>query len=182
MGFPRQESWPLILSSNASRSVAALSLCKCVLVVPYGAWGRNPEESSFCTSTWTSPPGRLPCSPWLTRARYLHSPSRALLMVFTALLILGNVLTYFTCLSSTCPLPHIKTFSVSFIFPVYSGGSASRFMLFSSLVAQTVKRLSTMQETRVQSLGWEDPLEKEMAIHSSTLAWKIPWMEEPGRL
>ena len=45
-----------------------------------------------------------------------------------------------------------------------------------------VKRLSTMQETRVQSLGWEDPLEKEMAIQSSTLAWKIPWTEEPGRL
>ena len=51
-----------------------------------------------------------------------------------------------------------------------------------SLVAQMVKRLSTMQETWVQSLGWEDPLEKEMAIHSSTLAWKIPWTEEPGRL
>ena len=51
-----------------------------------------------------------------------------------------------------------------------------------SLVAQTVKRLSTMRETGVQSLGWEDPLEKEMAIHSSTLAWKIPWTEEPGRL
>ena len=51
-----------------------------------------------------------------------------------------------------------------------------------SMVAQTVKRLSTMQETQVQSLGWEDPLEKEMAIHSSTIAWKIPWTEEPGRL
>ena len=49
-------------------------------------------------------------------------------------------------------------------------------------VAQMVKRLSTMWETRVQSLGWEDPLEKEMAIHSSTIAWKIPWTEEPGRL
>ena len=45
-----------------------------------------------------------------------------------------------------------------------------------------VKRLSTMRETRVQSLAWEDPLEKEMAIHSSTIAWKIPWTEEPGRL
>ena len=45
-----------------------------------------------------------------------------------------------------------------------------------------VKHLPTMQETRVQSLGWEDPLEKEMATHSSTLAWKIPWMEEYGRL
>ena len=50
------------------------------------------------------------------------------------------------------------------------------------LVAQTVKRLSTMRETWVQSLGWEDPLEKEMAIHSSTTAWKIAWTEEPGRL
>jgi len=49
-------------------------------------------------------------------------------------------------------------------------------------VAQTVKRLPTMRETWVQSLGWEDTLEKEMATHSSTLAWKIPWMEEPGRL
>ena len=45
-----------------------------------------------------------------------------------------------------------------------------------------VKRLSTMQETRVQFLGREDPLEKEMAIHSSTIAWKILWTEEPGRL
>ena len=49
-------------------------------------------------------------------------------------------------------------------------------------MAQTVKRLSTMQETRVRSLGWEDPLEKEMAPHSSTLAWKIPWTEEPDKL
>ena len=45
-----------------------------------------------------------------------------------------------------------------------------------------VKHLSTMRETRVQSLGREDPLEKEMAIHSNTIAWKIPWTEEPGRL
>ena len=49
-------------------------------------------------------------------------------------------------------------------------------------MAQTVKRLPTMGETRVQFLGWEDPLEKEMATHSSTLAWKIPWIEEPGGL
>ena len=52
----------------------------------------------------------------------------------------------------------------------------------SSLVAQTVKRLSAMQETRVRSLGWKDPLEKEMAAHSSILAWEIPWTAEPGRL
>ena len=49
-------------------------------------------------------------------------------------------------------------------------------------MAQTVKRLSTMWETQIQSLGQEDSLEKEMAVHSSTVAWKIPWTEEPGRL
>jgi len=53
---------------------------------------------------------------------------------------------------------------------------------WTSLVAQMVKHLSTMWETRVRALGWEDPLEKEMAIHSSTIAWKIPWTEEPGRV
>ena len=58
----------------------------------------------------------------------------------------------------------------------------SIFLIGASLVAQTVKRLPAMQETRVRSLAREDPLEKEMVIHSSTLAWKIPWMEEPGRL
>ena len=51
-----------------------------------------------------------------------------------------------------------------------------------SLVAQSVKNLPAVQETRVQSLGWEDPLEKEMATHSSILAWKISWTEEPGGL
>ena len=49
-------------------------------------------------------------------------------------------------------------------------------------MAHTVKHLPTMWETRVRTLGQEDPLEKEMATHSSTLAWKIPWMGEPGRL
>ena len=53
---------------------------------------------------------------------------------------------------------------------------------YNRFLVQTVKRLSTMRETRVRALGWEDPLEKEMAIHSSTIAWKIPWTEEPGRL
>ena len=49
-------------------------------------------------------------------------------------------------------------------------------------MAQMVKRLPAMRGDQVRSLGWEDPLEKEMAIHSSTLAWKIPWTEEPDRL
>ena len=54
--------------------------------------------------------------------------------------------------------------------------------MFTSLVAQTVKNLPAVQETLVRSLGQEDPLEKEMATHSSILAWKIPWAEEPGGL
>ena len=54
--------------------------------------------------------------------------------------------------------------------------------LIASLVAQTLKRLPGMQESQVRSLGREDPLEKEMATHSNTLAWSIPWREEPGRL
>ena len=49
-------------------------------------------------------------------------------------------------------------------------------------MAQTVKRLPAIQKTQVRSLGWEDLLEKAMATHSSTLAWKIPWTEGPGRL
>ena len=53
---------------------------------------------------------------------------------------------------------------------------------FASLIAQTVKNLPAVQETQVQSLDREDPLEKEMETHSNILAWKIPWTEEPGRL
>ena len=49
-------------------------------------------------------------------------------------------------------------------------------------MAHRIKRLPAMQETQVQSLGWEDSLEKEIATHSSILAWRIPWTEEPGRL
>ena len=55
-------------------------------------------------------------------------------------------------------------------------------LIRASLVTQMVKNLPAMQEARVQSLGQDDPLEKEMATHSSILAWKIPWTEEPGRL
>ena len=62
-----------------------------------------------------------------------------------------------------------------FLFSIYSS-------LRDSLVAQRLKRLPAMWETWVRSLGWEDPLEKEMASHSSILAWRIPWMEEPGGL
>ena len=59
---------------------------------------------------------------------------------------------------------------------------AQLVMAQASLVAQTVKHLTAVWQTWVRSMVWEDPLEKEMATHSSTLAWKIPWTEEPGRL
>ena len=55
-------------------------------------------------------------------------------------------------------------------------------MIWTSLVAQMVKTLPEMLEMQVQMLGWEDALEKEMATHSSTLAWEIPWREDPGGL
>ena len=63
-----------------------------------------------------------------------------------------------------------------------TGALVSASVLPTSLVAQVVKHLPIVRETQVRFLGWEDPLEKAMATHSSTLAWKIPWTEEPGRL
>ena len=62
------------------------------------------------------------------------------------------------------------------------GISISIWLVVNTLVAQMVKRLPTTRETWVRSLGWEDPLEKEMTTHTRTLAWNIPWMEEPCRL
>ena len=66
--------------------------------------------------------------------------------------------------------------------PAEPPGKPASWYKWTSLVAQMVKRLPAMWKTRVRSLGWEVPLEKETATHSSILAWKIPWMEEPGRL
>ena len=57
-----------------------------------------------------------------------------------------------------------------------------RVLIWASLIAQLVKNLPAMRETWVRSLGWKDPLEKEKATHSSILAWRIPWTEEPGEL
>ena len=71
-----------------------------------------------------------------------------------------------------------------FIFPPLTQFTWPFLLLFTlySLVAQLVKNLPAVRETWVQSLGWEDPLEKGKATHSSILAWRIPWTEEPGRL
>ena len=95
--------------------------------------------------------------------------------------ILIKTYSVYSFVTSSLIIIFLSFFSVSvqFIFIV-------RILVFyytvTSLVAQMLKHLPTMWETQVQSLGWEDLLEKEMATHSSILAWKIPWMEEPGRL
>ena len=95
--------------------------------------------------------------------------------------ILIKTYSVYSFVTSSLIIIFLSFFSVSvqFIFIV-------RILVFyytvTSLVAQMVKHLPTMWETQVQSLGWEDLLEKEMATHSSILAWKIPWTEEPGRL
>ena len=90
------------------------------------------------------------------------------LLFFPISTVLFHYLTFFPCFWFCVVVSLV--FSVCFHF------------WRTSLVAQTVKHLSTMRETWVQSLGWEDPLKKEMAIHSSTIALKIPWTEKPGRL
>ena len=96
----------------------------------------------------------------------------------------GIVLKQYThelMLSSTSPSGGSKIINHNFI----NEETLIRYflkVLKTSLVAQTVKRLPITQETQVQPLGWEDPLEKEMTTHSSTLAWKMPWTEEPGEL
>ena len=72
-----------------------------------------------------------------------------------------------------------------FVYSMFCGRKGSKDYVWSmraSQVPQIVKTLPTMWETWVQSLGWEDPLEKGMATHSSILAWRIPWTDEPGKL
>ena len=82
--------------------------------------------------------------------------------------------------SNICILPIHNCFSS--VFKSLSIWGNVCLCMWTSLVAQMVKHLPTMRETQVCSLGWEDPLEKEMATHSSTLAWIIPWTEEHCRL
>ena len=92
----------------------------------------------------------------------------------------------FTNLLSPTKDPKLSSTDVLFLRILWGGWV---YLLFfcqgsshTSRVAQMVKNLPAMQETQVQSLGWEDPLEKGVAAHSSILAWEIPWTEEPGRL
>ena len=80
----------------------------------------------------------------------------------------------------------LLTFLPTILIPACASSNPAFHMMHSAyrdfLVAQTVKHLPAVRETWIRSLAWEDPLDIEMATHSSTLAWKIPWTEEPGRL
>ena len=139
------------------------------------------SSSSLQELCSSSPPGLCPeCSsclehPLILLAVLLFFPSRL------ACLPLGTS-------GFTPDVPHLRSLHR---LPRQGWGlSALRFSLYAlallpdsaSLVAQTVKNLPAMQETRVRSLGQEDPLEKGMATHSSVLAWRIPWTEEPARI
>ena len=115
---------------------------------------------------------------------------------------MSSILYFGTLVSMLIPessLPYLKFFHRFYVLSEHPNISSNPSILFVhleffsffsnyssdnlySLVAQTVKRLPAMWETWVQSLGWKDPLGKEMAIHSNTLAWKIPWTEYPGTL
>ena len=126
----------------------------------------NPPQVYMCSPSWTLLPPPSPFHP--SRSSQCTSPKHPVSCIEPGLA------THF--------IHDILHVSMPFsqIFP--PSPSKYIFMQRTSLVAQTVKHLPTMWETWVQSLGREDFLEKEMATHSSILAWKIPWTEEPGRL
>ena len=91
------------------------------------------------------------------------------------MICLGSTLSIWWYLSTYLP-----TYPSTYL--IFNAFSQGMYTPRASLVAQRVKHLPAMWKTWVRSSGWEDPLEKEMATHSSTLAWKMPWMEELGRL
>ena len=129
-------------------------------VTPFQHWPGNLSASATTLAlpqhhfSGESGPGQM-------RVKHSHPP----LLYMLASSFPGLLATYHPVL----PLPLFQVPGRALLTPL-------------SLVAQTVKNLPATQETGVQSLGWEDALKKEKATHSSILAWKIPWTEEPGRL
>ena len=144
---------------------------------------------------WTEKPGRLHSTgsqrvrhDWVTNTHilFLHTHTLKIIGILIGIalnqsILLGSDILILNLLSMS--MICVSTILWLIILSVmFYNLFTSVLPLWTSLVAQTVKHLPTMQETQTWSLDWEDPLEKEMATHSSTLAWKIPWTEERGRL
>ena len=134
-------------------------------------------------------------TPWTAarRASLSITNSRSLLKLISTELVMPSKHLLFCCPLLVLPsiFPTIRVFSNESVLRIwwpkywsfsFSISLSSEYLGLTSLVAQTVKHLYMMWEIWVRSLGQEDPLEKEMATHSSILAWKILWMEEPSRL
>ena len=119
-----------------------------------------------------------PCSPRDSWEFSPHHSSKASVLQHSAFFVVQHSHPYMTT-GKAIPLTR-RTFVNKVMSLLFN--MLSRFVIQAAWVAQMVKHLPTVEETRVQSLGWEDPLRKEMAAHSSTLAWKIPWTEHCGRL
>ena len=111
----------------------------------------------------------------LTRWTFVSKVMSLLLNMLSKLIVIKTPIGYLYVKIWELESLYILIYLLGKLFDCY-------YCLLTSLVVQKVKRLPKMQETRVWSLVWEDPLEKKMATHSSILAWKIPWTEEPGWL
>ena len=139
------------------------------VVLPGSCWSGEPRSDTIIPLLENSAP-------------IIFLPTNVLLPKRHMLALLGFFKASFSslCFSSG----NVPPFLICLFICLHSGQCTSLFIitLISLVVAQTAKHLPTMQETWVRSLGWEDPLEKEMANHSRALAWRTPWTEEPGRL
>ena len=132
---------------------------------------RLPPSAQFCGSVQKH--FTRHCNP-----RWRQGPcAKRLLTTLQSRMVPGAVCR--GCLPSRC---HLEPCAAGIGLIKKSAQFRNTCSITASPVAQRVKRLPAMQETRVRSLGWEVPLAKEMATHSSILAWRIPWMEEPGEL
>ena len=148
-----------------------------------GARGSLSRSSLHCgTSNLPPSPAWTLGSRWSLACSPLSVTSRIpfLYQVNSYLFLKLNLIS----VASTKFVAHLILWTDGSLYLIQSGGIIHylQALLGASLVAQRLKHLPAKRETWVRSLGWEDPLEKEMATHSSILAWRIPWKEEPGGL
>ena len=175
-------------------SVLWLSSISSPSPLPTGQTGPQSQPSNHVLVVQSLSRVWLFATPWTAarRASLSFTISQSLLKLMSfELMIPSNHLILCRPLLLPSIFPRIKVFSKESAFHIrwakywsfsFSISLSSEYLGLTSLVAQTVKHLYMMWEIWVRSLGQEDPLEKEMATHSSILAWKIPWMEEPSRL